>query len=104
MTPAQDDDALLVWALHPTVADGGVVRHELAWIPTLGLDFVLRIDGFAWVFAGLVTSIVFGRSMPGARSRFVRSVRYASAVIDSTRRAIGPGAAETGRASFVVIK
>jgi multicomponent K+:H+ antiporter subunit A len=50
-------DLLLVWALHPTVAGGGVVRHELAWMPTLGLDFVLRIDGFAWVFAGLVTGI-----------------------------------------------
>src|SRR5688572_3605772 len=50
-------DLLLVWALHPMVADGGVVRHDLAWMPTLGLDFVLRVDGFAWIFAGLVTGI-----------------------------------------------
>ena len=48
---------VLVWALYPTVGEGGVVRHEVAWMPGLGLDFVLRMDGLAWVFAGLVTGI-----------------------------------------------
>ena len=48
---------VLVWILHPTVADGGVVRHEIAWMPTLGLNLVLTMDGLAWVFAGLVTGI-----------------------------------------------
>ena len=44
---------------YPTVAAGGVVRHELEWMPDLGLEFVLRMDGFAWVFAMLVTGIGF---------------------------------------------
>ena len=50
---------LLVWGLYSTVAEGGVVRFEVGWMPGLGLDFVLRMDGFAWVFAGLITGIGF---------------------------------------------
>ena len=30
---------------------------ELRWLPELGLNFTLRMDGFAWMFAGLVTAI-----------------------------------------------
>jgi multicomponent K+:H+ antiporter subunit A len=48
---------LLVWAAYPTVAGGGVLRAELAWMPELGLNLVLRMDGFAWFFAGLVMGI-----------------------------------------------
>src|SRR4051812_12954599 len=48
---------ILVSIVYPAVAEGGVVRHELEWIPTFGLNFILRIDGFAWVFAELVTGI-----------------------------------------------
>jgi multicomponent K+:H+ antiporter subunit A len=47
----------LVWAAHPVVAGGGVLRAEFAWVPALGLDASLRMDGFAWLFAGLVTGI-----------------------------------------------
>lgn len=47
----------LVWAAYPTVSAGGVLRAEFAWIPALGLNFSLRMDGFAWLFAGLVTGI-----------------------------------------------
>ncbi|MDB5371467.1 MAG: monovalent cation/H+ antiporter subunit [Belnapia sp.] len=47
----------LVWAAYPTVAAGGVLRAEFAWMPTLGLNLVLRVDGFAWLFAGMVTGI-----------------------------------------------
>src|SRR6185436_13392826 len=50
-------DLALVWAAYPTVAAGGVVRHEVEWMPSLGLNFVLRMDGLAWLFAGLVTGI-----------------------------------------------
>jgi len=46
----------LVWAAYPTIAAGGIARHETEWMPSLGLNFVLRMDGFAWLFAGLVTS------------------------------------------------
>ena len=47
----------LVWAAYPTVADGGVLRAEFPWMPTLGLNLVLRLDGLAWLFAGLVSGI-----------------------------------------------
>ena len=47
----------LVWMAYPTVSAGGVLRAEFAWIPALGLNFTLRMDGFAWLFAGLVTGI-----------------------------------------------
>jgi multicomponent K+:H+ antiporter subunit A len=48
---------LLLWTAYPTVAAGGVLRQEIAWAPTLGLTFVLRIDGFAWLFAALIMGI-----------------------------------------------
>jgi multicomponent K+:H+ antiporter subunit A len=44
-------------ALFPRVRDGGVIREQLAWLPSLGLDLVIRVDGFAWMFAVLVTVI-----------------------------------------------
>ena len=31
----------------PVSRGGGVVRERVAWLPELGLDFVIRIDGFA---------------------------------------------------------
>ena len=43
--------------LFPDVRDGGVVVERLAWLPSLGLDLVVRIDGFAWMFAMLVSGI-----------------------------------------------
>jgi multicomponent K+:H+ antiporter subunit A len=47
----------LVWAAYPMVAAGGVLRHEIAWMPSLGLNLVLRMDGFAWLFAGMVSGV-----------------------------------------------
>src|SRR4051794_2153880 len=47
----------LVWAAYPTVAAGGVLRHAAPWMPSLGLDFSLRMDGFAWLFAALVSGV-----------------------------------------------
>ena len=47
----------LVWAAYPTVSAGGVLRAGFAWMPGLGLELALRMDGFAWLFAGLVTGI-----------------------------------------------
>ena len=49
--------AAWVFTLYPQVRDGGVIRESIPWIPSLGLDFVLRVDGFAWMFAVLVTVI-----------------------------------------------
>lgn len=44
-------------ALFPKVQGGGVVREEIRWLPSAGVDLVLRLDGFAWMFALLVTAI-----------------------------------------------
>ena len=48
---------VLVWLAYPTIALGGVLRLELDWMPTLGLHVSLRMDGFAFMFAGLITGI-----------------------------------------------
>lgn len=45
--------------LYPAIVDGHVVRAAWAWVPTAGLSFVLRVDGFAWVFALLINGIGF---------------------------------------------
>ncbi len=50
--------ALLVTAgLYPFVRNGGVVRLTLEWLPELGLNFALRMDGFAWLFSMIITLI-----------------------------------------------
>ncbi|KJZ52217.1 monovalent cation/H+ antiporter subunit A [Pseudomonas marginalis] len=43
--------------LYPQIAHGGVIREEFIWLPSLGLNFVLRMDGFAWLFSMLVLGI-----------------------------------------------
>lgn len=49
--------AVLLAFHFPAVAAGGVVEDSIAWLPALGVDLVLRIDGFAWLFGMLVTVI-----------------------------------------------
>ena len=41
----------------PQLADGGVLRQEIAWMPALGLNLVIRLDGFAWMFCMLIFGI-----------------------------------------------
>ncbi len=43
----------------PDVRAGGVVSTTLTWAPTLGLDFVLRMDGYAWLFAMIISLMGF---------------------------------------------
>ncbi len=43
--------------LYPQIADGGVIREEFLWLPSLGFNLVLRMDGFAWLFSLLVLGI-----------------------------------------------
>lgn len=47
--------AALVAVRYPEVTEGGVVRSSLPWMPDLGLNLYLRMDGFAWLFAMLIT-------------------------------------------------
>lgn len=41
----------------PQVAAGGVLRQEILWLPSLGVNLVFRMDGFAWMFSMLVLGI-----------------------------------------------
>jgi len=41
----------------PEIAAGEVLRQEIAWLPSLGLNLVVRMDGFAWMFCMLVLGI-----------------------------------------------
>ena len=49
----------LAWSVYPEMSQGQVLRTGFAWLPALGLDFTLRLDGFAWIFSLLVTGIGF---------------------------------------------
>ena len=57
--PSRSRCTLLAWTAYPEMANGQVLRFDCAWLPALGLDFTLRMDGFAWMFAMLVTGIGF---------------------------------------------
>ncbi|MDZ7862121.1 monovalent cation/H+ antiporter subunit A [Acidovorax sp.] len=41
----------------PQIAGGEVLRQEIVWLPALGLNLVLRLDGFAWMFCMLVLGV-----------------------------------------------
>src|SRR5689334_18560557 len=49
--------AVQIALLFPSVDNGGVVRQEVAWLPGVGLNFVIRMDGLAWMLAMLVAGI-----------------------------------------------
>ena len=44
-------------SLYPAIAEGGTIRHDMVWLPTFGLSLTIRLDGFAWLFMVLITSI-----------------------------------------------
>ncbi|MFC7380018.1 monovalent cation/H+ antiporter subunit A [Brevundimonas sp. GCM10030266] len=44
----------LLW---PRFQDGEILRLDIPWIPSLGLDLVLRLDGVSWLFSALVMGI-----------------------------------------------
>jgi len=47
---------LSLW-LYPAIVGGGALRQVIPWAPGLGLDLVLRVDGFAWLFMLLICGI-----------------------------------------------
>ena len=47
---------LVAWTW-PELQAGTVLRYEQRWLPEAGLNFILRLDGFAWLFALLITGI-----------------------------------------------
>lgn len=48
---------VLLAVIYPLVGDGGVVRYRAEWIPSLGLEFTLRMDGLAWAMTMLIAGI-----------------------------------------------
>ena len=50
---------LLTWSVYPEMSDGQVLRAGAAWLPAFGLEFSVRLDGFAWLFVLLVTGVGF---------------------------------------------
>lgn len=49
--------AIQLAVLYPGIGAGTVVTERLAWLPSLGIDVVVRLDGFAWMFAMLVSGM-----------------------------------------------
>src|SRR3712207_905977 len=49
----------LLAAGYPGITGGRIIRHTAEWLPDLSLQFSLRMDGSAWMFAMLVTGIGF---------------------------------------------
>ena len=41
----------------PAISDGSVLVTEIGWLPALGLNLQIRLDGLSWVFAFLVLLI-----------------------------------------------
>ena len=41
----------------PMVRGGGVIRETIHWMPSIGLDLAFRLDGFAWMFAVMISVI-----------------------------------------------
>jgi len=50
---------VMVWLCYPGVSAGEVAKFTVPWVPQLGLNLVLRMDGLAAVFAVMVSGIGF---------------------------------------------
>src|SRR5690554_2703425 len=47
--------AILVLTQFSAVQNGQVVRTVIPWLSTLGVDLVLRLDGYSWLFSLIIT-------------------------------------------------
>ena len=73
----------LVWLTvrAPEVIDGKVITERVRWVPELGIDFDLRLDGFGLLMAFLVAGIgVLVLAYGAATSRRVATASDASSV------------------------
>ena len=48
---------LVVIYLYQYIGDGQAVRYSAEWVPAFGLEFLLRLDGLAWLFTMLVLGV-----------------------------------------------
>jgi len=44
----------LLGFMTPAISNGNILRNNWLWVPNLHLDFALRMDGLAWMFAALI--------------------------------------------------
>src|SRR3546814_9051653 len=42
---------------YPALSSGAVIRKEIDWLPSLGLNLIVRLDGLSWLFAFLILGI-----------------------------------------------
>ncbi|SNT12220.1 multisubunit potassium/proton antiporter, PhaA subunit /multisubunit potassium/proton antiporter, PhaB subunit [Sphingomonas laterariae] len=47
----------LLVRLYPAVSQEVPLRETVPWLPSLGLDLTMRLDGFSWLFAVLILGI-----------------------------------------------
>ena len=47
----------LVFAELPGIYAGDVTKTVFSWMPSLGVNFTLRMDGYSWLFAMIITSM-----------------------------------------------
>jgi len=47
---------LLLWQL-PALMQSQVITHTVPWIPAMGINFTLRLDGYAWLFAFIIAGM-----------------------------------------------
>ncbi len=43
--------------LYQQVGEGEIIRYQAAWMPESGVDFMLRMDGLAWMFVMLILGV-----------------------------------------------
>jgi multicomponent K+:H+ antiporter subunit A len=51
--------AVLAAILYSRISGGAVIRAEVEWLPSLGLNLLLRLDGLSWIFAFLILAVGF---------------------------------------------
>ncbi|AEC19164.1 putative monovalent cation/H+ antiporter subunit A [Pusillimonas sp. T7-7] len=49
--------SILVFIQLPGVFDGHVIKTVTPWMPSLGVDFSLRMDGYSWLFSMIITTM-----------------------------------------------
>src|SRR5690606_28565671 len=49
--------AVLAFVQFPNVVDGLIVKTVIPWMPGLGVDFTLRMDGYSWLFSMIITTM-----------------------------------------------
>jgi len=50
-------DVICLTLMWPRFQDGEILRLDIPWLPTLGVNLVLRLDGLTWLFSALVIGI-----------------------------------------------